>query len=325
MKAAHRTREEMRLAKAKHLASKVEYVDGVEITHDEAWFRHFNWQEKRAKVKQALIDTGASASALWSFENCGSDCQVEWSEAKQRYRIVGCYCHNRHCEPCMKAKSALITNNLRIKMQDAAKKQFRFITLTLRHSDAPLKQQIKGLYAYYKQLRQLPEWKASQKGGAATLEVKWQPHSKKWHPHLHIISEGTYLSTYWLSTAWRDITDGSHVVDIRLISAEKDVAYYVGKYVTKGTNSDVWEDPKVAAEWVSATKGVRMCATFGTWRGYKLLEREKEEKGVWTPVASLMSLVRRAQAGEVYALELLTILTATHSNTHHRKRMPKPK
>lgn len=311
--------------KAKRAAEKVEYSEGPAITEDEEWFRHFNWREKRAKVRQALVDTEQSANAIQSFDQCGSDCVVEWNQAEQRYRVCGCYCHNRHCEPCMKAKSALITSNLRKMMTKQEKKQHRFITLTLKHSDAPLRQQIKRLYADYKKLRATPHWKSSQKGGAATLEIKWIAATKKWHPHLHIISEGTYLNTYTLSQLWKDITGDSHVVDIRLISSDKDVAYYVGKYVTKGTNNEVWQDPKVAAEWVKAVKGVRMCATFGTWRGYKLLAREKEKPGEWQHVASLGSLVRRAQSGDTWALNLLVVLTENQMYNPSRKRSRKPK
>lgn len=311
--------------KAKAAVEKIHYVDGPDITEDEAWFRHYNWAEKRKRVREAIATTTTSRNALASFDNCGSDCAIEWSEVKQKHRVIGCYCHNRHCEPCMRAKSALITQNLRDQMKKSEKKQHRFITLTLRHSDAPLKDQIKRLYSCYKSLRGRPEWKSSQKGGAATLEVKWIPKTSKWHPHLHIISQGNYLNTYWLSQTWKDITGDSHVVDIRLISADKDVAYYVGKYVTKGTNQEVWDDPTVAAEWVKSVKGVRMCATFGTWRGFKLLARAKEVKGEWTHVASLASMVRRAQAGEVHALELLRILTETQQYNPNRKRSPKPK
>jgi hypothetical protein len=317
------TREQRQ--KAKEAVATYQDMPKPGISEDEEWFRHFNWQQKRKKVHQALADAGTGQNSLDSFENCGADCQVEWSEEQQRYRVCACYCHHRHCEPCMRAKSALITNNLRVIMKKGEKKQHRFITLTLRNSAAPLKGEIKRLYAAYKRLRSRPEWKSSQKGGAATLEVKWNPTTKMFHPHLHIISEGGYLSTYWLSQVWRDITGDSHIVDIRLISADKDVAYYVGKYVTKGTNAEVWEDPAVATEWVKAVKGVRMCATFGSWRGYKLLAREKEKPGEWKHICSLASLVRRGHAGEVAALELLRILVESQQYNPNRKRSPKPK
>lgn len=309
------------------VAEKIEYRDPEShaITEDEEWFRHYNWREKRTRVRQALNNAGATPSSLTAFDNCGSDCQVEYSETEGRYRVMACYCHNRHCEPCMKAKSSLITNNLRTILRSRPDARFRFITLTLKHSDAPLRQQIKRLYSCYKELRRDRDWKASQKGGAATLEIKWNPTAKKWHPHLHIISEGEYLSTYTLSAAWKNITGDSHMVDIRLISKDKDVAYYVGKYVTKGTNAEVWDNAAVAQEWVQSVKGVRMCATFGNWRGLKLLAKPKETPGQWKHIASLGSLVRRANAGEEHALRLLIVLSETQQYNPNRKRPPKPK
>jgi hypothetical protein len=317
------SREQRR--RAKEAAEKAEYSQADPLSDDERWFRHHNWKDKRVRVRQALADADSSINSMNAFDNCGSDCQVEWSDIHQRYRVCACYCHNRHCEPCMKAKSALITSNLRAIMAKEEKKQHRFITLTLRHNDEPLKRQIKRLYSCYKTLRSKPEWKASQKGGAATLEIKWIPGTRKWHPHLHIISQGTYLSTYWLSQIWKDITGDSHMVDIRLISADKDVAYYVGKYVTKGTNAAVWEDPAVAAEWVKAVKGVRMCATFGTWRGYKLLAREKEKPGEWKTLGSLGSFVRMAANGSQQALDILRLITEQCQYNPHKQRGFKPK
>lgn len=333
------SRTKAEIAEARKKPDKPTYVAADPINEDEEWFRHHNWQKKRAVVMKALWDAGTSTNSIGAFANCGSDCQVEWSEELQRYRICACYCHNRHCEPCMRAKSALITNNLREIMKKGQQKTHRFITLTLAHdAETPLKDQIKRLNAAYKKLRSTKEWKQSQKGGAATIEIKWAvagPRKRKdgttyhaeggWHPHLHIISEGTYLNTYTLSNLWVSITGDSHIVDIRIISAEKDVAYYVGKYVTKGSNNEVWDDPKRAVEFVKATKGVRMCATFGTWRGYKLLAKPKEIPGQWKHVASLASLVRRANAGDQTALDLLVILTETQMYNPHKKRSPKPK
>jgi hypothetical protein len=296
-----------------------------ELDSDSEWFRHHYWKEKRAKVRQALADADTSLSGMFRFDNCGAGCQIEWNKDENRYRIVGSFCHNRHCEPCMKAKSALITNNLRAHLKNGENKQHRFITLTKLHNDAPLKQQIKQLYAQYKKLRATPEWKKTQKGGAATLEIKWIPATRKWHPHLHIITEGYSLSTYTLSALWKQITGDSFIVDIRLISADKDVAYYVGKYVTKGTNDAVWQEPAVAAEWVKAVKGVRMCATFGTWRGYRLLQRPKEETGKWTWIASLASICRRARLGDQWAIRLLIESLEPMQFNPHKKRGQKPK
>ena len=323
MKQAARKRSELRAAKEQEKAAKINWSDPPPIDADEEWYRHHNWKEKRARVLTALHDASTSHTAISSFVNCGAECTVEWSETKQRYRVVGSFCHNRHCEPCMKAKSSLITNNLRDKLKDRKKRSHRFITLTLRHSNTPLADQIARLYDSYKKLRKTKLWKNSQKGGAATLEVKFQPYTKQWHPHLHIISEGNFISTYDLSSAWHAITTDSYMVDVRAISQAKDVAFYVGKYVTKGTNAEVWENPDAAKEWVTAVRGVRMCATFGTWRGFKLLERKRDPEGTWKAVATLSSLARRARAGEIHAINLLLLLEEEQQYNPNRKRHPK--
>ena len=85
--------------------------------------------------------------------------------------------------------------------------------------------------------------------------------------HLHVIAEGAYLPATELSAAWHKITGDSFVVDVRSLKSGKDAAYYVSKYVTKGTSVAVWHNIDTAQEWVTATKGVRICSTYGDWRG----------------------------------------------------------
>jgi hypothetical protein len=318
-----RTKEE--IAESRRKPEKVNYIDGPQVTEDELWFRHFNWRDKRKKVRQALTDAGTSPSALDRFDNCGCDCSIEWNATEKRYRVIGCYCHSRHCEPCMKGKSSLIINNLRASMQDRKSRQFRFITLTLKHDvHTKLKPQITRLYAAWNKLRKTPLWKGSQKGGVATLEIKLTEKGC-WHPHLHIISEGQYISTYMLADQWYAITGDSNTVDVRMMSKEKDVAFYVGKYVTKGTNDAVWQHREKAAEFVKAVKGLRMAATYGNWRGLRLLRKNKEEPGQWTWIASLAGLVKRARGGETQAIELLVKLEEEQMYNPNRKRSPKPK
>lgn len=359
------TREER--AKNREPAPRPAHEHEIEIDPDSEWFRHHNWRDKRKVVRQALADANASTSALFAFDNCGAGCQVEYSKEQNRYRIVGSYCHSRHCEPCMKAKSACITNNLRAKMKGIKQGTHHFITLTLAHDKSrTIREQIQRLYSCYKRLRQTDEWiygqlnadriykaskegvkhseavkhvsKKGQIGGAATLEIKYTEPGYRtardgtkyyyeggWHPHLHIISEGSMITDHRLKDLWYGITGDSWESDCRRISADKDVAYYVGKYVTKGTNDAVWNDPARAAEFVAAVKGVRMCATFGSWRGYKLLARPPEKKGEWTHIASLASIFRRARAGDEWAM--ITLIDAIEPMQYdpHRKRRPKPK
>jgi hypothetical protein len=294
------------------------------IDDREAWFRHTHWKVKRDKVMIALRAAHATEKQLDAFVNCGADCVVEIEATTQQYRIRGQYCHNRHCEPCQKAKANLLAANLKEKLAEAKSFQYRFITLTLKHNDAPLREQIDRLNASFKKLRQTKFWKQSQTGGAAILEVKWKPGTRHWHPHLHIIAEGSFIRKQDLSDHWLKITGDSSIVDIRTLDSGKDAAHYVAKYVSKGTNDDVWDDTDASIEWIISLHNVRTAATFGRWRGFKLLAKS-EQTGDWRPLGSLTKIVQLAFEGNEYYIRLVQQLEAEKQYNPHKPRLPKNK
>lgn len=278
---------------------------------DELDFRHMKWSRIRGQVRQALKDTCCSTTALDRFDNCGAETLVEWSDTAQRYRLRGSYCHSRHCQPCAKARASLIAMNLKAKLEAGAQKdgdRFRFITLTLRHSAKPLAEQLEALRSHFRKLRSSPLWKGSQRGGAVMIECHLNDRDE-WHPHLHIVAEGDWISQAQLANYWMELTNGSFKVDVRKIAGPKDVAFYVAKYVTKGTKDDVWDNPQRAREWVSATHGMRSCATFGTWRGFGLTHHDPAtEHKDWKPIALLSRMCSNARAGSIADLNMLHIL-----------------
>lgn len=278
---------------------------------DELEFRHMNWQDVRSKVRTTLASCGTSAHALDRFDNCGAECLVEWSETAQRYRLRASYCRCRHCQPCMKAKATLIAANLRKRLEAGPKDdchRFRFITLTLRHTRRPLADQIADLYRHFKVLRRSKFWKRSQIGGAVLFECK-RNEKDEWHPHLHIISEGHFLKQSELANEWMRLTNGSFRADVRMIRGHKDAANYVAKYVGKGVPPEIWSDVNAAQEWVTATRGLRTCATFGTWRGFRLLQHDPADDFTdWKPIGLLSRICAQARAGSIADSNLLWIL-----------------
>ncbi len=117
------------------------------------------------------------------------------------------------------------------------------------------------------------------------LEVKRSKSGEHWHPHLHLITEGDWINGRQLSEQWLKVTGDSNVADVRRIDSGKDVCAYVCKYVTKGVDGKVWEKDDWADEWICSTKGVRVAATFGSWRGYQLLQVNNKADD-WTPVST---------------------------------------
>lgn len=298
-------------------------------TNEETWFRHTNWKDKRTVVRAALVSLHTPANTLDRFDQCGGDCIVQYCKTESRYRVQANYCKCRHCEPCQRAKANKISLNLRNRLEGEANKDYRFFTFTLKHNSAPLREQITRLYASFKKLRKYKIWSKSQRGGATMLEVKWSPvdhHGNDtdtpWHPHLHVICEGTWISQKELQAAWYAITTDSFRVDVRFVNSSKDAAHYVSKYISKGTNDGVWANADAAAEWIEASKGVRTCGTFGSWRGYKLLQNPTDE-AEWVTVGTLSHIVTHAQAGEPWAVAILRDLKDKVQYDPHRKRKPK--
>jgi hypothetical protein len=281
-------------------------------TATETSFRHSGWAARRDKVLAALQNSGSSIIALDHFQHCGSACVIEWSETLQKHRLNANYCHNRHCEPCQRMKANLMAANLKARLSKEADGRYRFITLTLAHRVAPLVDQVKTLYAAWKKLRKSKLWKQSQKGGAAVLEVKLSdaldPTSRPyWHAHLHVIAEGGWISQSALSAQWLAITGDSYIVHVRALDRAADAAAYLVKYVTKGTSPAVWNTPDLASEWICASRGVRTAATYGTWRGIRLLAKPAKVTD-WQFVGKLDQVILNARGGDDAAAMLLILL-----------------
>jgi hypothetical protein len=324
-----RTREQQRKDR-EAVDTRPMWVPPQPPTKQETWFRHTHWAPKRERVREAMTAANCNAAARERFDWCGAEAIIQYSEDKKQVRIKANYCHSRFCEPCMRAKGNLMAANLHKRLNQQAQGRYRFITLTLRHSAAPLAGQIARLYECFRKLRRDKLWKDSQRGGAAILEVKWgksksagETEPPEWHPHLHIVAEGEFIPQATLSNVWNAITGDSFKVDIRALNSAKDATFYVSKYICKGTNNEVWESPDAAKEWIEAMQGVRTAGTYGTWRKYKLLHREPDTTK-WITYQTLTDVVRQAATGEKWALSLLNALVNEKQYNPTKERRKKP-
>lgn len=300
-------KRERRESKAERRKNNIDSWRLQPATQWETEFRHSHWTARRAKITAHLASCGASMFSMERWTECGSDCMIEHSEKADKHRVKANYCKSRHCEPCSRARANVLAANLQEKLTAAANGKFRFVTLTLRHTKTPLLNQIKKLYASFKTLRKQAYWKQSQRGGAFMLEVKWSARSREWHPHLHVITDGSWMDKRDLSREWLKVTGDSTSVDVRALDDAKHAAHYLVKYVTKGTSSEVWDDKEAAQEWITATRGIRVCSTFGNWRGMKL-SKPTIKYDDWVKVCRLDNLIQRVQAGEQHAMQILLLL-----------------
>lgn len=196
--------------------------------------------------------------------------------------------------------------NLRCRLRGGAEHQFRFVTLTLRHSASPLRNQVARLHRCFRRLRSRPVW-SSVRGGMVVLEVKWSSQHRRWHPHLHVVVEGGWIDAAELSRQWLRVTGDSSIVDVRSLRRGRDVAGYLAKYVSKGINHDCWIDVDASQEWITATRGLRVASTIGSWRGWRL-NAVSQEANDWEPVGWLTRIIVEAERGAAWAVGVLLSL-----------------
>lgn len=267
-------------------------------------FRHSGWRVTRERVYRAMIRTGQPDSRRRNYRDCGAFAYVLRScEAPYKYRTAGSACHDRLCTPCATARARQIARNVIARSEG---KRIRFATLTIATDGMTLTEAIEHLYASFKRLRKDDNWKGRVTGGVAFLETKFNPETDRWHPHLHCLLEGRFFAQAVLSAAWKAASNGSQIVDIRQAHKTESVARYVTKYASKPMDGILARHAEQLDEAVIGLKGVRLCTTFGTWRGVSLTGKQDEDG--WEQLMPLGELFRRAAQGDASMTPIMNAL-----------------
>lgn len=274
-------------------------------TQEELQLRHACWADRRRQIREQMATIHAGKHRLAAWDACGSQALLHWHKSGQWVLCQAFLCHDRFCYPCSRSRSRTISENLSRKISGSG---VRFITLTLTSDRTPLFKQIDRLYRCFKTLRADDWWSKNVSGGAAFLEVTYNPLLQMWHPHLHPVVQGNYLPQDVLSRKWLAITGNSPIVHIKLVPVANTVANYVAKYAAKGMDDSVFSDPNRLQEWLISASGRRLCSTFGNWRGWKLTEHQPIDMNDFRPVGSLTQVTRDAACGDALAIRTLNAL-----------------
>ena len=168
-------------------------------------------------------------------------------------------------------------------------------------ADAVLK-----LYTSFSKLRQTVFWQSRVTGGCAVCEIKPTADGLRWHPHLHLLVQGSFIPQKWLANKWYAITGDSYIVDVRSCTHATDAAKYVTKYLSKPVPSSIVRTPASLVEAIRALSGRRMVSTFGDWRGLRLTHTENQH--AWTKLCTYMELVAKVLTHDVEARRVMSHL-----------------
>lgn len=215
-------------------------------------------------------------------------------------------CKSRLCPTCGAARSRKVA--CRVRGYASMMSARRFLTLTLSHSDTPLRDQIERLTTSFAKLRRTKWWRRLCPGGIFTIETKYNTATDRWHPHLHAIIDGEFIPQSKLSQKWGQITGDSYIVDIRQVYSSEVLAKYIAKYVAK--TQDMWWLPDDRlVEWAHEVHGLRLVNTFGKLHGVKLDNEHEYPKQKLERVAPLHAMRMAMFEGDATAARLHELCT----------------
>lgn len=217
-------------------------------------------------------------------------------------------CRDRLCPLCAHARSGQVTERVLVATRDAD--ALRFLTLTVAASNEPLRDQMDRLTARYKALRKTDEWKAHVRGAIATIEVTLNAETGKWHPHLHVLADGTFWDQRSISRTWERVTGDSPIVYIEAVRGRGKVAKYVAKYAAKPGDIAQWPAEAIN-EYAAAIHRRRMLIATGTMHGKSGdCDGDTEDRTISGGRIPLHAIERRANTGCERAALLLTALAS---------------
>lgn len=261
---------------------------------------HARDRRSRARIIDALSETeDHQACRLAERINGCCACPMILVSPSGDVRLSLQRCRCRMCPTCARARS--IDAAARVTQLVREMNAPRMLTLTLKSTDTPLADQIDRLLDSARTLRRSKSWGNHVLGGVSTIEVTRDAETGRWHPHLHLLVDGTYYPQPQLKADWLKVTGDSYVVDVRKVHDATQAGRYVAAYMCKHGQVSSWPNAAIR-EFADAMHGRRMVQTFGQSHGVECDAKPRDEQPAdLEPVASIRELDDLANTGDATA------------------------
>ena len=263
------------------------HIDDDENCREDYTFRGYLLRPRmdaymRACEIYAAVDGSFGGKFSSRLQNCRRHAWFVQHKATKKLRVMSSRCKLRWCPICRDVSRMIVTHAVDdwLKVQ----KYPKMITLTLLHSDDPLQLQINRIYKAFQKLRRRAYFQRLITGGVWFFQLKWNSTTKQWHPHIHCLVAGKFLPHNRLKKLWHEITGDSYVVDIRPVKDLENASTEVARYAT--SPADITKMPyEQALDVYYATKGRKICGSWGTARKCTLKPTPQDDRDDWCKVA----------------------------------------
>lgn len=204
-----------------------------------------------------------------------------------KVRIAAKQCRLRWCYHCSEARQQFITQAITPWWNSA--KMPKLLTVTVKHSDDPLDEQIAFLYKAFVKLRNRKLCKDAIRGGVWFFQITFNEKTEQWHPHIHALLDAEYMDHSFLKVAWSKITQGSTIVHIRAVHNPDKTLSHNARYAARPSAllsipEERWPD------MYEAFKGRRICGTWGTAKKISLRSKKPDEASKWKSIGGFRTV-----------------------------------
>lgn len=265
----------------------------VEFTATQSLYRHFDSVEGTNREERLLT--------------CRSSAWFVRSRIDGHVRVASNHCRLRWCPLCSRSRQGFITAQVDSWFADSLAP--KFLTLTMRHTNNLLSDQITQIYRSFRGFRRSTFIQHNCFGGVWFFQITYNPKTHQWHPHLHCLIDSKYLHYLRIRQLWHYHTGGSDILDIRAIYSVKEAAQYVARYSSRPHDLKSLPIDK-ALELMTALHGRRLCGSWGTAKTIKFSPYTSPRSDEWEPLGS-WTVIHQLAATNPDARQ---ILIAFHTN-----------
>ena len=257
-------------------------------------------RETRRKLTQQVVDSlnrcGREKQAK-ALATCGQWFDV-WARPSGEAKLLPCPCDSMFCPECANRRSRPLIRKLK-GMVNRPGRSYWFLTLTVPNTENLSRQDISDISEQFAELWNSWVFQEVEDengkpfriyGGVRSIECVYEPESKSWHPHIHVLFEAPRRLPWWwltlLKAAWNRITGGARYLHLQRAytvtkrgkkkynNLNEKVLRELCKYVTKC--AEFAGDHLLVDEFLRAFKGVRRTQCFGNFHGACSREFERE-------------------------------------------------
>lgn len=241
-----------------------------------------------SKQFYALVDGDFSTKFSDRLWDCRSRAWFIRNEDTGKVRIAAKQCRLRWCFHCSEARQQFITQAVLPWYQGASEP--KLFTVTLKHTQNPLEEQIDFLYKSFAKLRNRKVCKDAIRGGIWFFQVTYNQKSGEWHPHIHALLDAKFILKAKLISDWYNITGDSTIVHIRKVDCPEKTLSHNARYAARP--SALLKIPKsLWKELYYAFDGRRICGTWGTARKISLRPSKPEDSNKWHDIGGFRTVV----------------------------------